>query len=59
MDVGATTREVEEMILTGNRARLISWCFDKYGDPRAIQWLKDRLFDISMHYYERNNPQQW
>lgn len=47
------------MILMGNRARFISWCFDKYGDPRPIQWLKDRLFDISMHYYERNNPQHW
>lgn len=47
------------MILTGRHARFISWCFDKYGDPRPVQWLKDRLFDISMRYYERHLPRQY
>jgi hypothetical protein len=47
------------LILAGNHAKFIRWCFDKYDDPRAIQWLKDRLFVISMRYYERHSPQQW
>jgi hypothetical protein len=47
------------MILTGNHARFHRWCLEKYDDPRATQWLKDRLFQITVHYYERHLPVVW
>jgi hypothetical protein len=43
------------MILRGNQARFQRWCLDTYGKPRPLRWLKDRLFEIALHHYERQD----
>lgn len=47
------------MILSARQTRFLRWCSDKYDDPRAVRWLKDRLFDSTMHYCERRMPVVW
>lgn len=47
------------MTLNANQVRFLRWCVDKYDDPRPIRWLKDRLYETAVHYYERHIPITW
>lgn len=42
-----------EMTIRGYRFRLIRWSSDTFDDPRAMRWLKNRVFYATAHWMER------
>ncbi len=47
------------MILRGYQVRVQRWCLDRHGDPKALRWLKDQVFEATEHYYARHQRVVW